>query len=46
VTDHVGIRGDLRYLRRLERQSDIGIIPIASNFDFWRATVGVNFRFF
>lgn len=46
VTDHVGLRGDLRYMRRLERQSDIGIIPIASNFDFWRATVGVNIRFF
>lgn len=46
LTDHVGLRGDLRYVRRLERQSDVGIIPIASNFDFWRATVGVNIRFF
>jgi opacity protein-like surface antigen len=46
VTDHVGLRGDLRYTRRLERPSDLGVIPIASNFDFWRATVGVNIRFF
>jgi opacity protein-like surface antigen len=45
VTDHLGFRGDLRYFRRLERQSDIGIIPIASNFDFWRATVGLNLHF-
>lgn len=46
VTEHVGLRGDLRYVRRLERQSDVGIIPIASNFDFWRATIGVNIRIF
>lgn len=45
ASDHVGLRADLRYYRRLERQSDIGIIPIASNFDFWRATVGVDFYF-
>jgi len=46
ITDHVGIRGDLRYMRRLERPSSNGVIPIASNFDFWRATIGVNIRFF
>jgi opacity protein-like surface antigen len=45
ANDHVGVRADLRYYRRLERQSDLGIIPIASNFDFWRATVGVDFHF-
>jgi hypothetical protein len=45
ANDHVGFRADLRYYRRLERQSDLGIIPIASNFDFWRATVGVDFHF-
>ncbi|HVW05338.1 MAG TPA: outer membrane beta-barrel protein [Vicinamibacterales bacterium] len=44
-SDHVGIRGDLRYFRRLERQSDIGILPIASNFDFWRATIGLQLHF-
>lgn len=46
VTDHIGIRGDVRYYRRLERPSNIAAIPIASNFDFFRATVGVNIRFF
>lgn len=45
-TDHVGLRGDIRYYRRLERSSDIVVIPIASNFDFWRLTVGLNIRFF
>lgn len=45
-TDQIGLRGDVRYLRRLERQSDVGILPIASNFDFWRATIGLNIRFF
>ncbi|ODS54447.1 MAG: hypothetical protein ABS36_11130 [Acidobacteria bacterium SCN 69-37] len=45
-TDHVGLRGDLRYMRRLERQSSLGVIPIASNFDFWRVVVGLNVRFF
>jgi hypothetical protein len=43
--DHLGVRGDLRYFRRLERQSDIGIIPIASNFDFFRLTIGLDARF-
>jgi len=46
VTDNIGIRGDVRYHRRLERQSDVGILPIASNFDYFRATVGINIRFF
>lgn len=44
-TDVVGARADLRYFRRLERPSDIGVIPIASNFDFWRFTLGLNLRF-
>lgn len=46
LTDHAGVRVDVRYMRRLERPSNLGIIPIASNFDFWRATIGVNVRFF
>jgi hypothetical protein len=45
VSDHLGFRGDIRYFRRLERQSDVGILPIASNFDFWRATVGLQLHF-
>jgi len=44
-TDNVGIRGDLRYFRALEDDSedeefDIGL----SDFDFWRGSVGVTFR--
>ena len=45
VSDHLGFRADLRYFRRLERQSDLGIIPIASNFDFFRFTVGLDVHF-
>lgn len=44
-SSRVGLRGDLRYFRRLERQSDNGILPIASNFDFFRATAAASFRF-
>jgi opacity protein-like surface antigen len=45
-TDNVGIRGDVRYFRSLEDDEvddefDLGL----SDFDFWRATVGVTFRF-
>ena len=44
-TDNIGIRGDLRYLRSLEdddpdNEFDLGL----SDFDFWRGTVGVAFR--
>jgi len=45
MTDHVGFRGDLRYMRSLEdpvedNEFDIGV----GNFDFWRGTAGVTFR--
>ena len=45
ATDHVGFRGDVRYYRSLEdpnedNEFDIGV----GNFDFWRATAGVTFR--
>ena len=43
--DTGGLRGDLRYFRRLERPSNLGVIPIASNFDFFRLTVGLDLRF-
>ena len=45
--DHVGLRGDLRYFRLLQDNDpasnglDIGL----ANFNFWRASVGVTFRF-
>ena len=45
-TDNLGLRADIRYYRRLESKSDVGILPIASNFDFWRASLAFNIRFF
>ena len=52
--DNIGFRGDLRYFRALEQQDDddpaedddffdedFGL----ADFDYWRATVGVTFRF-
>jgi opacity protein-like surface antigen len=43
--DHVGIRGDIRYLRSFEdpnedNEFDIGV----GNFDYWRGMAGVTFR--
>jgi opacity protein-like surface antigen len=45
MTDHVGFRGDLRYTRSFEdpeedNEFDVGI----GNFDYWRGTAGVTFR--
>ena len=45
VSDHVGFRGDLRYLRSFEdpvedNEFDIGV----GNFDYWRGTFGLTFR--
>jgi opacity protein-like surface antigen len=46
VTDRVGLRGDLRYLRSLEDpEVDDDFDVDVGNFDFWRATGGVTFRF-
>jgi opacity protein-like surface antigen len=44
-TDNIGIRGDVRYFRSLQDNApndelDLGL----SDFDFWRGTVGVTFR--
>jgi opacity protein-like surface antigen len=46
VNDNVGIRGDVRYFRSL-RDDDPGddVDFELSDFDFWRATIGVTFRF-
>lgn len=41
--DHIGVRADLRYFRRIERAG--GVLPVASNLDFFRFTVGLNARF-
>jgi opacity protein-like surface antigen len=45
VSDHVGVRGDVRYLRSFEdperdNEFDVGV----GNFDYWRGTVGLTFR--
>ena len=43
--DNVGIRGDIRYFRSLEDHEPDDEFDLAlSNFDFWRGTVGVTFR--
>ncbi len=42
----VGIRGDIRYFRSLtDNEPDNEFDLAVSDFDFWRATVGVTFRF-
>jgi opacity protein-like surface antigen len=45
-TDNVGLRGDVRYFRSLQDNEpdtdfDLGL----ADFNFWRATLGVTFRF-
>lgn len=45
ATDHVGFRGDLRYFRALTDPSNDNNFDIDfGNFDFWRGTFGVTFR--
>lgn len=44
--DNVGIRGDIRYFRSLQdNQPDDEFDLALSDFDFWRATVGLTIRF-
>jgi opacity protein-like surface antigen len=44
-TDNVGIRGDLRYFRSLQDDSDDDEFDLGlSDFDFWRGSIGVTFR--
>ena len=43
-TDNVGIRGDLRFFRALDRNGESLDLSLV-DFDFWRATAGVTFRF-
>ena len=43
--DNFGLRGDIRYFRSLQDNEPDGEFDIGlSNFDFWRGTVGVTFR--
>lgn len=44
--DNVGIRGDVRYFRSLQDNEPDDEFDLAlSDFNFWRATAGVTFRF-
>jgi hypothetical protein len=45
ATDHVGFRGDIRYYRALtDPEADNEFDVDFGDFDFWRGTVGVTFR--
>jgi opacity protein-like surface antigen len=45
MTDHVGFRGDVRYIRSLEDLEADDSSPFsAGSFDYWRGTAGVTFR--
>ena len=45
ATDHVGFRGDIRYYRALTDPDSDNEFDIAlGEFDFWRGTFGVTFR--
>ena len=45
MTDHVGFRGDVRYYRSLSDPDEDNEFDIAvGDFDFWRATGGITFR--
>ena len=45
MTDHVGFRGDVRYYRSLSDPDEDNEFDISvGDFDFWRATGGVTFR--
>jgi opacity protein-like surface antigen len=43
--DNVGIRGDIRYFRGLQDDDENDLDLDLAEFDFWRGTVGVTFRF-
>ena len=46
LSDHVGLRGDVRYIRSLEDpEPDDDRDVVLGKFDFWRATAGVVFKF-
>lgn len=50
-TEHVGLRGDIRYFRSLQGEAGADGVIIdprdfeLGQFDFWRATVGLSLRF-
>lgn len=45
-THNIGIRGDVRLFRAINNNSDDNTVDVSlSSFKFWRATVGVTFKF-
>jgi len=45
MTDHVGFRGDVRYLRSFQDLEAENSTPFtAGSFDYWRGTAGLTFR--
>jgi opacity protein-like surface antigen len=45
MTDNVGFRGDIRYFRAFSEDEGNDVVDFdLSDFDFWRGTVGVTFR--
>ena len=44
--DNIGLRGDIRYFRGLEQNDDPDEFDLSlEDFDYWRGSVGVTFRF-
>lgn len=45
----LGVRGDVRYFRGVQKEEDAGVPDFSDfgldDFDFWRATIGITFRF-
>ena len=44
-SDNVGIRGDLRYFRSLQKDDSTALDLTLGSFKFWRGTVGITFKF-
>lgn len=46
ISDHVGVRGDVRYFRSIQDSDGGDSIDLdLGGFNFWRGTVGLSFRF-
>jgi len=44
-SDNIGLRGDIRFFRAVNNNSDDNIDLTLNSFRFWRGSVGVTFRF-
>ena len=45
ITEHVGLRGEIRYFRGLTGDEGDDVEVEVSDFDYWRAYGGVTFGF-